>query len=141
MSIAKEDKQLNLFKDIPIEILSNYMLSENGIIYNKITKKYKICAYNNKDKSYIIDVNKKRFQLKFLLYITFIDANSINVNTKDLIIKTPSTPNKYINFSINDISIKTKESKLADTKKDSINKSECHKLDKFVPIPIKSFEN
>jgi hypothetical protein len=98
-TIIKQDHlDLELFKIIPINYLSNFMISLNGILYNINTKKYKIFSYNNKDKAYVIDINKKRFQAKYLLYITFIKYQ-INIKSKDIIIKE-FTNNDYINFKV-----------------------------------------
>lgn len=147
--IDEIDKNLDEFNTIPLDVLSNYLLSINGIIFNKNTNKFKICEFYQKDKCYAIKLNNKRYQLKYLFYITFIDATAINVDTKNFIIKTPPNPNKYINFSVDDISIKTKKSKLESTKKsklESTKKSELKfanypELDEFTTIPVESFEN
>ena len=58
------DKNLDEFNTIPLDGLSNYLLSINGIIFNQKTNKFKICEYNQKDKCYAIKLNNKRHQLK-----------------------------------------------------------------------------
>ncbi len=100
--IKDEDKNLNLFRPIIIDNLDNYLLSEDGVIYNKSTRTFKLFTYNEKDKSYSITLNGGRYLLKYLLYLTF-NPNNTNFKSKDLKIKVPSTKGKYYNFSISDI--------------------------------------
>jgi hypothetical protein len=107
-TIKEEDKNLELYKNIPLDGLENYLISQNGIIYNSNTKKYNIPKFSNKNCGFSIELKNKNkrisYLIKYLLYITFIDYD-INILPKEVMIKKTNNELPYINFSINDLKL------------------------------------
>lgn len=127
------DKDLSQFKQIPIDEIDNYLMSERGIIYNTNTKNYMIPRFNKRDNVYIIDLTKenkerKKYQIKYLLYITFIN-NDLNIQSSNIIISKYDNNLKYINFTIYDLNIK------------SVILKEDNDLNNFKLIPIDELNN
>jgi hypothetical protein len=65
--IKQEDKNLNNFKPILIEELNNYLISKNGLIYNKNNKKYLKPYFHINTNLYVVNLKKIHYQLKHLL--------------------------------------------------------------------------
>lgn len=72
MVILKEDKNLDLFTEIPVENFNNYLISKNEIVYNKKIKTYTIPHLHKNTNCHTISLNNSKHQIKHLLYITFI---------------------------------------------------------------------
>ena len=118
MNVLNEDKDLSKFKQIPIDEISNYLISKDGIIYNKLTKNFLKPHFHKNVKNYKINLNESQYQVRHLLYITFID-NSFDINelrdvkSKYMInIKNTNDNLPYINFTIDDLELITKSEKL-----------------------------
>jgi hypothetical protein len=141
--IKQEDKNLNDFKPILIEELNNYLISKNGLIYNKNNKKYLKPYLHKNTLHYNIKLKDSQYQTKHLLYFTFID-NTIdfdelrNVKSKFTInVKNINNDLPYINFTIDDLELITKseKNKLQFRNNRIINKYDINK--QF----IKSYDN
>ena len=143
MNVLSEDKDLTQFKQIPIDEISNYLISKNGIIYNTNNQRYLKPYCHKNTKNYTIQLYGSHYQLTHLLYITFID-NSFDINklrdvkSKYMInIKNTDDNLPYINFTIDDLELITKSEKLKLQKRNNriINKYNSNK--EF----IKSYDN
>lgn len=143
MNVLSEDKDLSKFKQIPIDEISNYLISKNGILYNTNNQRYLKPYCHKNTKNYTIQLYGSHYQLTHLLYITFID-NSFNINelrdvkSKYMInIKNTNDNLRYINFTIDDLELITKSEKLKLQKRNNriINKYNANK--EF----IKSYDN
>ena len=116
--ICNDDKKLYNFKKIPIAELENYYISEKGVIYNIVKNRYYLSFNHKRNKHYAFKINNSQYQIKHLLYITFInntiDINDLrNVKSKYMInIKNTNDNLPYINFTINDLELITKSDKV-----------------------------
>lgn len=112
--IQDSDKNLNDFKEIPIEELSNYLISKTGIIYNKNTNKYLKPHCHKNTKLFTAQLYTSNYQIKHLLYITYVnnefDLDELrNVKSKYIInIKKFNNELPYINFEVEDLELITK---------------------------------
>ncbi len=115
--IQDSDKNLNDFKEIHIEELSNYLISKTGIFYNKNTNKYIKPYYHKNTKNYNINLNNSQYQIKHLFYILYINNEYNldelrNVKSKYIInIKKFNNELPYINFEVEDLELITKSEK------------------------------
>jgi hypothetical protein len=72
-NIDKEYKDLNLFTEIAVEKLCNFKISKSGIIYNKTTNNYLKPHFHKNTQLFTVHLYESHYQLKHLLYITFIN--------------------------------------------------------------------
>ena len=142
-NIDKHDKNLTLFTDIAVEKLNNYMISKSGIIYNKATKKYLKPIFHKNTKIFNVHLYESQYQLKHLLYITYINSEYdfdelTNVKSKFMInIKKTNDNLPYINFEVDDLELITKSEKI---KMQSRNNRIINKYDNNKNF-IKSYDN
>jgi hypothetical protein len=113
-----EEYNLNLFKKIASPELEEYLISKTGLIYNTKTKGFKKPYYHININSYVVHLHNKQYQLKHLLYITFIDSTHNidelrNVKSKFMLnIKQTHDNLPYINFKLEDLELISKSDKL-----------------------------
>jgi len=141
--IRDNHTNLSLFTDIPVNNFNNYMISKVGLIYNKINKQFYKPHYHKNTKIYLIKLNEFQYQLKHLLYITYINPEYdfkelTNVKSKFMInIKKTNNNLPYINFEVEDLELITKSDKI---KMQSRNNRIINKYDNNRNF-IKSYDN
>lgn len=137
MEIKKEHKDLKIFKQIPLIGLENYLINEFGIIYNTYTNKY--LYPEKKENIYIKKIKKIQYQIKNLLYQTFINKDiDTNVKSKYCVtIKKDAKSGPYLNFRLEDLEYKLKSDILKDQERNNRKINIYDKNKKF----IKSFED
>ena len=135
-------KDLNDFKELPN--FENYSISKFGIIYNKnankISNKFLKPQLHKNGKYYFTKLNGTQYQIKNLLYNTYVDSTIYLSDVKSkycIYIRNTDDNLPFINFTIDDLECKSKSDILKDQKRNNkiINK---YDLDyKF----IKSYDN
>lgn len=128
-------KNLELFKPIPVEKLNMFMISKDGLLYNTLSKKFLKPHLHKNTKLFSIHLFESQYQIKHLLYITFVNPEYdfeelTNVKSKFMInIKNTNDNLPYINFNVEDLELITKSDKIKMQKRNNriINKYDNNK--------------
>ncbi len=128
-------KNLELFKPIPVEKLNMFMISKDGLLYNTLSKKFLKPHLHKNTKLFSIHLFESQYQIKHLLYITFVNPEYdfeglTNVKSKFMInIKNTNDNLPYINFNVEDLELITKSDKIKKQERNNriINKYDNNK--------------
>lgn len=108
------------FVPIPHKDLNNFMINKLGYIYNKNTNKILKGYYHINVKIHTVNLNGSTYQIKYLLFITFIN-NDKNLDIYELRnqeciyminIKKYNDDLDHINFTLDNLELITKSDKL-----------------------------